>query len=132
MEKISINENQMFKEDFMDINKMRNIVILKDLPSNLIEEAFVVLKENQKIKKFEYAENKAEKFSEVKDGLNADDYVIKEAELLISNYINKIENQDLIGKKRNNTLIKKYKKLKVLATLLGCFLFLCFIYILNI
>ena len=36
----------------MGINKKRNIVILKDLPSNLVEEAFVVLKENQKIPRF--------------------------------------------------------------------------------
>ena len=115
----------------MDINKMRNIVILKDLPSNLVEEAFVVLKENQKIKKVEYAENKAEKFSEVKEGVTADDYVVKEAELLISNYINKIENQDFMGNKCDNMLRKKYKKLKIFATLLGSFLFFSFIYILK-
>ena len=30
---------------------MRNIVVLKDLPSNLVEEAIIVLKQNQKIKK---------------------------------------------------------------------------------
>ena len=29
---------------------MRNIVVLKDLPSNLVEEAIIVLKQNQKIK----------------------------------------------------------------------------------
>ena len=27
---------------------MRNIVVLKDLPSNLVEEAIIVLKQNQK------------------------------------------------------------------------------------
>jgi len=37
----------------MDSNNMRNTVVLKNLPSNIIEEAFVVLKNNQKIKKFE-------------------------------------------------------------------------------
>lgn len=37
---------------------MRNIVVLKDLPSNLVEEAIIVLKQNQKIKKPEYVENK--------------------------------------------------------------------------
>lgn len=30
---------------------MRNIVVLKDLPSNLVEEAIIVLKQNQKNKK---------------------------------------------------------------------------------
>ena len=32
---------------------MRNIVVLKDLPSNIVEEAIIVLKENQKLKKVE-------------------------------------------------------------------------------
>ena len=36
------------------MENMRNIVMLKDLPSNLVEEAIVVLKQNQKIKKPEY------------------------------------------------------------------------------
>ncbi len=35
----------------MDTGGMKNIVILKDLPSNLVEEAIVFLKENQKLKK---------------------------------------------------------------------------------
>ena len=110
----------------MDINKMRNIVILKDLPSNLVEEAFVVLKENQKIKKVEYAENKAEKFSEVKEGVTADDYVVKEAELLISNYITELEGQDLCGKKYENKIIKKYKKMKTVSVVLGLLLIVSF------
>ena len=131
MEKIFINDNLIYKEDFMDINKMRNIVILKDLPSNIVEEAFVVLKKNQKIKKFEYAENKTEKFLENKEGKNEDEYVVKEAELLISNYINQLENQDFKVNKKDFKLMKKYKKLKFFTTILGCFLFFCFIYILK-
>lgn len=85
----------------MDINKMRNIVILKDLPSNLIEEAFVVLKENQKIKKFEFAESKSDKFSvnSENENDNENEFVVKEAELLISNYINKLENKNYTGRK---------------------------------
>ena len=73
---------------------MRNIVILKDLPSNLVEEAFVVFKENQKIKRPEYVEKSSEKFSGEIDRGNDEDYVVKEAELLVSNYISKIEKQD--------------------------------------
>lgn len=106
----------------MDINKMRNIVILKDLPSNLVEEAFVILKRNQKIKKLEYADNKSDNFSEDYDRDNEDEYVVKEAELLISNYINKLENEDLTGKKMESELEKKYNKLKMLAIVLGIFL----------
>ena len=33
------------------MSDMKNMIVLKDLPSNLIEEAFVVLKENKKIHK---------------------------------------------------------------------------------
>ena len=34
----------------MDISNMKNVVVLKNLNSNLVEEAIVVLKKNQKIK----------------------------------------------------------------------------------
>ena len=39
----------------MNTGNLKNIVVLKDLPSNLVEEAIVVLKENQKIPKLEPA-----------------------------------------------------------------------------
>ena len=45
-------------EVYINMEDMRNIVVLKDLPSNLVEEAIIVLKQNQKIKKPEYVENK--------------------------------------------------------------------------
>ena len=35
----------------MNISDMKNIVILKDLPSNIVDEAIVFLKQNQKVKK---------------------------------------------------------------------------------
>ena len=102
----------------MDINKMRNIVILKDLPSNLVDEAFVVLKNNQKIKKLEYADNKFDNFS-CNEGIdNKDEYVVKEAELLISDYINKLENQSLTGENQKNHIMKKYKRLKIISAFL--------------
>lgn len=102
----------------MDINKMRNIVILKDLPSNLVEEAFVVLKKNQKIRRMQYADNEAENFSD-SDRENEDEYVVKEAELVISRYINELESQDLLGKKMNGNLTKKYKNLRIFTTILA-------------
>lgn len=118
----------------MDINKMRNMVILKDLPSNLIEEAFVVLKENQKIPRMEYVDNKYDKFTEKeKQSVESEDeFVVKEAELLISNYINKLENQDLTSKNINNRLLKKYKYSKMCSIALGCLLFITCVYILFI
>ena len=34
----------------METSKMKNMVVLKNLPSNMIEEAIVIFKENSKIK----------------------------------------------------------------------------------
>lgn len=109
----------------MDINKMRNIVILKDLPSNIVDEAFVVLKQNQKIKKFEFVENQKDNFSEY-ERENEDEYIVKEAELLISNYITELEGQDLCGKKYESKMIKKYKKMKTVSVVLGLLLIVSF------
>ncbi len=115
----------------MDINNMRNIVILKNLPSNIVDEAFVVLKENKKVKNLEYADKKSDKFSDENDRENEDDYVVKEAELLISNYISKLEKQDFSSSNANIELIRKITKMKRLVTVLVCFLITSFIYIVN-
>lgn len=111
---------------------MRNMVILKDLPSNLIEEALIVFKENQKIKKVEYAENKSDKFSDEYDIKKENDYVVKEAELLISDYIDKIENNDIPQKHKGDNLMRKYKNYKLCSMILGCLLFITCSYILFI
>lgn len=108
----------------MDTNNMRNTVILKNLPSNLIEEAFVVLKKNQKIKKFEYVDNQIESFYYENNQDEDSEFIIKEAELLISNYIDKIENQDLCGNKTSLEYEKKYKKMKKIVAVLGFVLFI--------
>lgn len=108
----------------MDTNNMRNTVVLKNLPSNLIEEAFVVLKKNQKIKKFEYVDNQIEGFYFENNKDEDSEFIIKEAELLISNYIDKIENQDLCGNKTSLEYEKKYKKMKKIVAVLGFVLFI--------
>lgn len=41
----------------MDVSNMKNIIVLKNLPSNLVEEAIVVLKENKKVKRYQYADS---------------------------------------------------------------------------
>ena len=38
----------------MDIGQMKNMVVLKNLPSNIVEEAIVVLKPNKKVKNVQY------------------------------------------------------------------------------
>lgn len=115
----------------MDNNNMRNIVILKDLPSNLIEEAFVVLKKNQKIKKPEYIENKNNNFEHKIDREDENEFIIKEAELLISNYISKVEDQDLLKNKYNANLTKKYKNLKRFSIILSGLVIVAFYIIIG-
>lgn len=98
----------------MNIGNLKNIVVLKDLPSNLVEEAIVVLKENQKIPKLEPAStDKKESNSEPQKIKNSKDYIIKEAQMLISDYISKIESKN---KKENQSIQKLNKKCKRLKT----------------
>lgn len=97
-------------------DNLKNIVVLKNLPSNIIEEAIVILKCDKKnkesIKKYikdsssEIANNNANK---------PKDYILKEAQMVISNYISNIENEKRIkhNKKDNKKLEKRYKAMKI-------------------
>lgn len=96
----------------MEVSNMKNMVVLKNLPSNIVEEAFVVLKANKKVKKLERVENN-KKVSGESLNKKENDYMLKEAEMLVSNYISKIEskeknetNKKIEWKKNKN--IKKY------------------------
>lgn len=96
----------------MDIQNMKNMVVLKNLPSNLIEEAFVVLKDNVKVHKEELAGNKKKE---------SKDYVVKEAEIIVSEYISKIERKEFKGAKEKIKLEEKCKKLKYLSIFFAMF-----------
>ncbi len=90
---------------------LKNIVVLKNLPSNIIEEAFIIVKENFKIEKVEI-NNKGEKRISSKKG-----YVIKEAEEIIKNYEKEAQKES-----EENIITEiqiKYKKLKVFTFWLG-------------
>ena len=91
----------------------KNIIRLKDVPSNTIEEAIIIFKENKKVKKYEYS-NKFNKSNREND----DDkkYIIKEAELIISDYLENSEDKEL-------SLRRKIKGLKILSISLGLLLF---------
>ena len=41
----------------MNVSNMKNMVVLKNLPSNIIDEAIVVLKSNTKVKNLEKIED---------------------------------------------------------------------------
>ena len=70
----------------MKNNYLQNMIVLKNLPSNLVEEAIVVLKQNKKAKKYQYIDEKA-KTIEARE--KDDNYIVKEAENVINNYITK-------------------------------------------
>ena len=85
---------------------MKNIIVLKDLPSNIIDEAIVILKDN-KIKKREESENAAE-------FMNTN--VISEAQNVISEYIERLERPKK-ERQHEKKLLLKYKKLQILSIL---------------
>lgn len=82
----------------MDIGQMKNIVVLKNLPSNIVDEAIVVLKHNKKVKNIQYTK-KAENVMKEKKQENG--YIVKEAEMLINKYIKEMEGSKNLNKTRN-------------------------------
>lgn len=96
----------------MDVSNMKNIIILKSLPSNLVDEAIVFLKENKKVKRYQYiVKNYEEEGKNLKQNIdiNHADYIKKEAEYIISQYISKLETKSPKWKNNMEKLEKKYK-----------------------
>lgn len=110
MQKTGNTENKYIrmKEVQMEDIDLKNMVILKDLPSNIVKEAYVVFKSNKMIKKFQKINKNSEKKQERDSG--DDDYAIKEAEMLVMDYIEKVEKseKEAIGNSKVNKKLKKY------------------------
>ncbi len=94
----------------MEDNNLKNIVVIKNLPSNIVEEAIVVLKGN-KIKLPEHVDNKKENNAKV----GTKDYILKEAEMVVANYLSSVENRKPINSKKINKIEKKYKRLQFIS-----------------
>ena len=110
------------------MNSLKNMLVLKDLPSNLIEEAYIVLNPNLKLK-IKEMETKKEEDKTVNDKVLAKDYILEEAKYVLLNYISKYETR---AEKFNNKLLeKKYKKLKK-RTIFMLVAFLVYVIITNI
>lgn len=122
----------------MELSNMKNMIVLKNLPSNTIEEAIVILKENKKINNYEYIKEKRKEEnvklnnSNVKNVNNISkkgcknvkqteekDYILKEAEMIISTYINELETKTPTWKNNMKKLEKRYKKSLGLNFILG-------------
>ena len=105
-------------------NNLKNIVVLKNVPSNLIDEAIIVVKSKKTAKKLEHVEkNSAICFKKTS---NNNDYIIKEAENIVSNYINKIEKNKKF-KKFDNNIEVKYRKIKAYSIFISVLLLICMI-----
>ena len=99
----------------MKNNYLQNMIVLKNLPSNLVEEAIVVLKQNKKAKKYQYIDEKA-KTIEARE--KDDNYIVKESENVINNYITKLEMKSPKWKNNMKKLEKRYKISLILNGLL--------------
>ena len=108
----------------MEVSNMKNIVVLKNLPSNLVEEAIVILKTNKDEKKLEYIDKNTN--LNVNNNNNTKEYMVREAESVISSYITKIE-KNKNEKIPNIKIEKKYKKLKVYSIIASILLVLMII-----
>lgn len=100
----------------MDKSSLKNIIILNDLPSNIIDQAIVVFKNKPKIKNYQFAkpDEKIQKFNDKNTN-----YFLKEAENVITEYISKIENQDIKKNDKYEDLQGKCKKLTIISILLA-------------
>ena len=111
----------------MDANNNKNIVILKNLPSNVLEEAIIVVKNKKTAVNIDYLKKgndsiiqgnmKEADFKKLeKIPKESRNYIVKEAECVMKNYIEKIEDgQRIIDK---NKMKRKCKRLKIANFLL--------------
>lgn len=98
-------------------SKMKNMIVLKNLPSNIVEEAYVVLKPN---KNFKISMQKQENT----EARLTSEYVVKEAEMVIGNYLSKIEDNKMLKNKEVEKIEKKCKNLKNTSMVLAGMLLL--------
>ncbi|MBR2704325.1 MAG: hypothetical protein IKE91_02540 [Clostridia bacterium] len=88
----------------------KNIIRIKDFPSNTIDEAILILKENKRAKKYECSS----KFKSINDKNESDEsMVIKEAEFIISDYLDKDESNK---KSKSKKIIKKLRIINVILS----------------
>lgn len=91
----------------MQNKKLKNTIVLKGMASNIIEEAIVILKPNVKLKQKEFIDKNG-----IIERTNvSNNYVVKEAERVIINYIEKIDNENCINRKLKK--IRKYRFLQI-------------------
>ncbi len=90
----------------MDFENVRRIVVIKNVASNYIEEAIFILRSDSKVEN-----NLLKKDKQLYGKFNNDkDYLIKEAQLIINNYIKECEKNGISYSNsniRNSTIYNK-------------------------
>ncbi len=99
----------------MEFGQMKNIVVLKNLPSNIVDEAIVVLKPNKKAKQIQHIEKLSKSEKNKKEDSGA--YIVKEAQMVISNYLSEIEKAK--SDKKDKKILEKYNRLKLITFFLS-------------
>ena len=94
----------------MEKENLKNIVVLKNLPSNIVDEAIIILKPNKRIKKLKLVDKNNNTNLHNKETKN-NIHVINEAEMLVNSYISKIEKSET-NSNSNEKLKGKYNRLK--------------------
>lgn len=103
----------------MNIGNMKNMVILRDIPSNMVEEAIVIFKPNIKIEQGKKEEKKKENIKVGAKGKEiSKDYIIKEAEAIVNQYISNLEKPHQL-EVSNQKLLNKYNRMKTISILCG-------------
>lgn len=109
----------------MEINNNKNMVVLKNLPSNIVEEAYVVLKSRKKAKKLQKIDKNTQE--SMREFTSKDNYVVKEAELLVSDYLDKISNNKMVLNVKTKRKYKRLKNYAYISSIVMCLQFLMLI-----
>lgn len=108
-------------------NGMKNIVVLKNLPSNIVEEAIVILKCDNKIQYIEKNIQNVNNNKPTNDNKEPKEYILKEAEMVVSNYISKIEKQKESKYKNTSKIETKYNRMRIATFIMSAIFIMNFI-----
>ena len=107
---------KIFWRERMILNQMKNIIVLKNLPSNIVDEAFIILKNNKKIKSLERIEKQNTNLTEKQ---KTGEYIVKEAEMVIGNYLSRIEKEKQQKSYSVRQIETRYKRMKSITIILS-------------
>ena len=103
----------------MNTSDLKNIVFLKEVNSNIVDEAIIILKPNVKVKEFIVdGKNKV-------NNKNNKNYILNEAQMVVANYISKLKKEDEKVLKKYE---KKYKRMRVANICLVLLIIVCVIF----